>query len=394
MTSVPVAGEEKPGVLFASLDLNWLQRRLEQSDIPAGAAVTIADRNGVIIARNPLPERFVGTRIPEALMHLVNAPKPGTLELTSQDGTVRILSYAPVSIEPVGLYVSSGLSKDEAFRAINHSTAIALLATVLSTSLAVGLALALGWRFIERPVAGILSAIERWRAGDRKARSQLRADAGELGTIGGALDGLLDELGRRDRERDLLGREIAHRVKNTLAIVQAIAHQTIRGGPDGFSTFSMRLNALGRAYDVLLAGEWQSSTLEKVVESATAAHQDTSRRITFQGQNVSLSARAVLALTLVLHELCTNAIKYGALSAANGKVAITSSLHEDHRIVLTWRETGGPFIPEMPRTTGFGTVLIGSAFPAELEASVESNFRPEGLICVVAFRAEPRQAAS
>ena len=103
------------GVAVASLRLEWLAALIHDRQIAKGGSITVADRNGLILAREPFPERFVGTKIPDTFLNLVNAPNDGSIELTSQDGTRRYLGYVPISMAPTGLYVSVGLARDEAF---------------------------------------------------------------------------------------------------------------------------------------------------------------------------------------------------------------------------------------------------------------------------------------
>jgi hypothetical protein len=111
------------GVVVAALDLGWLSGHLSERSLQEGDSVTIADRNGVIVARAPFPERFVGTRIPGVFQHLVDAPAPGALEVTSHDGTRRMLGYVPIASQLLpGLYVSAGIAADNAFAAINRAT--------------------------------------------------------------------------------------------------------------------------------------------------------------------------------------------------------------------------------------------------------------------------------
>jgi hypothetical protein len=108
--AVPIRSDEGKieGAVIGALDLKWLGQRLRDREFAGNNALTIADRDGVIIAREPKSETFVGTRIPDAFQHLVHADKPGTLEITSQDGTRRIIGYSPATVSPVGLYVSAG----------------------------------------------------------------------------------------------------------------------------------------------------------------------------------------------------------------------------------------------------------------------------------------------
>ena len=236
--ATPIRNEsgEVIGVLAAALDLDWLGARLRDRDFAKGSALTIADRNGVIIAREPFPERFIGTRIPEPFLALVRGGAPGSQEVVSQDGTRRIIGYIPATMSPTGLYVSSGLSRDEAFGPIDEATRRGVGLVVLGSILAFLAAWVTGRQTVQKPVERLVSTIETWRGGDPSARTAMVAEAGELERVGAAIDGLIDELAARQVERDraeaqqhLLVQEMNHRVKNTLAMVQAVALQTFRG---------------------------------------------------------------------------------------------------------------------------------------------------------------------
>jgi hypothetical protein len=127
--ALPVLGPdgEVDRVAIAALDLTWLSTQLQERGLPPGGSVTVADRSGVVVARAPLAERFVGTRIPDAFLPLLNAPEPGSLDLVSQDGTRRMLGYVPLEHGPRGLYVSAGLSTEGAFSVVDRSTLIGFL---------------------------------------------------------------------------------------------------------------------------------------------------------------------------------------------------------------------------------------------------------------------------
>jgi PAS domain S-box-containing protein len=190
------------GVVATGLELDWLGARLRERGVPRGGSLTVADRNGVIVSREPQPERFVGTRVPSAFQHLLEASEPGTVELNSQDGTRRILGYVPVSAPPLGIYVSAGLSYEETFGPIDR---VSLWSFVL---IAAGAALALlatwyaGYRFVQRPMDRLLAATASWRDGRYDLRTGMDERAGEIETVGAALDRMMDELARRDAERE------------------------------------------------------------------------------------------------------------------------------------------------------------------------------------------------
>ena len=148
------------GVLAAALDLGWLGDQLRERALPKNGSLTVADRNGVIIAREPLPERFVGTRIPDDFMHLVNAPEPGTMSVVSQDGTRRVLGYMPVGITPKNIYVSAGVSTDQEFAAIDRATQRGFALILAGLVLALSAAWAAGRYFISQPVMQLMGTVE------------------------------------------------------------------------------------------------------------------------------------------------------------------------------------------------------------------------------------------
>ncbi len=189
------------GVVAAALDLWWLSGQLRERGLAKGGSVTVADRNGVILARDPLPEQFIGTRIPQAYQGLVHAAEPGSTEVTSQDGTRRTLGYVPPT-PARNFYVSAGLSSEESFAAINRATIRGLSLIGIGCFLALLAAWIVGDRFFRRPVARLLAAADRWRGGDYATRTGLADAPGEFGALGGAFDGMVAEVARRQAEQD------------------------------------------------------------------------------------------------------------------------------------------------------------------------------------------------
>ncbi len=164
---------------------------------------------------------------------------------------------------------------------------------------------------------------------------------------------------RRNAEQQqiMLNEELGHRMKNSMALVQAIASQTLRGASDRIAVqaFNQRIAALSRAHDVLLQQSWTSANLADVVLGAISAHTDPARVIR-TGPDVSLEPKAALSLSLLLHELATNAIKYGSLSVPDGIIRVDWR-REDGALVLGWVEQGGP-PAQPPERTGLGSRLI------------------------------------
>ena len=162
-----------------------------------------------------------------------------------------------------------------------------------------------------------------------------------------------------EERQAVLNHELSHRLKNTLAMVQAIASQTLRTVEDrqAVTAFNSRLAALSGAHDILLQRSWVAADMRTVVAQTLALHAEAGR-IAIEGPDLALGPKAVLSLSLLLHELATNALKYGSLSVPAGSVDLTWSVDEDV-LSLAWRECDGP--PAAPPTRrGFGSRLIGT----------------------------------
>jgi two-component sensor histidine kinase len=199
-----------------------------------------------------------------------------------------------------------------------------------------------------------------------------------------------------EEHQRLLINELNHRVKNTLASVQAIAFQTLRGDvpvAEARSRFEERLMALSAAHNLLTEENWGGASLERVVEDATEHLAGDSDRFDVAGEPLRLAPRAALALAMALHELGTNAAKYGALSVDGGRVSIGWTV-ADERLRLEWRESGGPPV-KPPDRRGFGSRLIERGLEADLGGAAALRFEPEGLRCEIqaslaAIRAKDR----
>jgi PAS domain S-box-containing protein len=192
-----------------------------------------------------------------------------------------------------------------------------------------------------------------------------------------------------DRQR-LLMDELNHRVKNTLATVQSLATQTARGthSPEAFrEAFEGRLIALSQAHDQLTSRHWTSADLRAIVSAATAPYlgggQD---RIEISGDDVTVIPRVALTLAMVFHELTTNAVKYGALSAPSGRVEvawrIVQAPSQPPLLWIEWRESGGPPVTT-PTRRGFGSRFIEGSVASELQGAARLNFAAAGLRCTM-----------
>jgi PAS domain S-box-containing protein len=214
-----------------------------------------------------------------------------------------------------------------------------------------------------------------------------------LRDIGGAIVGLscaaVDITERKEGESHLrlLMRELTHRSKNLLAVIQAMARQTARhvGSIDGFLVqFGARLQALATSHDLLVQESWYGVSLIELVRSQLGHYLDRlGAQVSFDGPTVVLKPEAAQSLGLALHELATNAAKYGALSVPAGKVAITwhrLPASEGNGVEVSWEEQQGPKV-KTPRERGFGTMVIEQNLTRSLDAEVDLTFSPEGLRC-------------
>jgi two-component sensor histidine kinase len=191
-----------------------------------------------------------------------------------------------------------------------------------------------------------------------------------------------------DQMRVLL-RELNHRVKNTLAMIQSIARQTLRSNPDPKSfldAFSGRLRTLSDAHTILSDRDWSGIRLLELIDAQVAPHLTESRQLIVSGSDVDLPPDHALGLGLILHELSSNAAKYGALSRADGRVEIgwSESLVPERRITLNWKETNGPEVAR-PKELGFGGKLIERSLAKVLDSSVELTFPSDGVSARISF---------
>lgn len=219
-------------------------------------------------------------------------------------------------------------------------------------------------------------------------KAPLRDSAGHVvGLIGSSID--ITARRQAEEQRALLLNELHHRVKNILTVVQSLAAQTFRSASSidqGLQDYQDRLAALARVHDILTEQNWSSADLREIVEQHVAVHQR-GERIRFDGPSYLLPSKHALSIALALHELGTNAVKYGALSNDSGRVELVWTLDPERQTLhMQWEEVGGPPV-RRPTRRGFGSRLLERALAADLDGSVDVDYRPTGLVCKVAVSA-------
>jgi len=230
----------------------------------------------------------------------------------------------------------------------------------------------------------LANARGEWRWRRVIVRPRHDHEGGFVGFIGMSVD-ITDSREAEARQR-LLVNELNHRVKNTLATVQSIAQQTLRQGVDpalARHTFVDRLLALSAAHNVLTREKWEGADLREIVAVALRPFEPPEgSHIQVEGPDARLAPQVAVALSMALHELATNAAKYGALSETGGQVSLILRLTSDRAIELEWRERGGPPV-QAPGRAGFGTRLLTQGLVGELGRPAELTYALEGLICTL-----------
>ena len=186
-----------------------------------------------------------------------------------------------------------------------------------------------------------------------------------------------------EQHRELLINELNHRVKNTLTMVQSVAAQTFRSVDlAALQDFEERLLTLSNVHGLLTGERWDSADMHDIVRTSLRPHLGADRvRLSFDGPRLRLRPKSVVALSMALHELGTNALKYGALSGERGQVTLSWSA-DNGRFRLRWEESGGPPVTR-PAATGFGSRLIERGLSAELQGAARLDFEPGGVVCTI-----------
>ncbi|MBW9054843.1 PAS domain-containing protein [Rhizobium mesosinicum] len=206
---------------------------------------------------------------------------------------------------------------------------------------------------------------------------------GEIAEWFGMATDVTERVRARERQQ-ILNRELGHRLKNVLSLVQSIANQTFRQADnltEAAETYSARLVSLGRATDILTETAWADAGLHNIVQAGLIPVGDFSDRIRISGPDLDLAPQQALMMTLTLHELATNSLKYGALSSEAGMVEVTWDIGRDAegepQFTFRWRESGGPETSP-PVREGFGARMIGKLLPASFQGKAEMRYEAAG----------------
>lgn len=345
-----------------------------QQRVPDGWIATLVDGNYKVIARSADNAMWTGRTAPAATIESLKRAREGIGRSVSLDGVPTAVAYTRSAQTGWTLIVE--IPRAEMDGVVIQSVAVATGVFGLLLVLGIGMALFVS-RGINRQVSGLVAAARAIGEGQPVGEPTGRS-LEEVAAIHDALAVASRELKTREDRQKVMINELNHRVKNTLATVQALARQTfgkLEGAP--VEMFTERLIALSAAHDLLTRSGWSKADLDELMRVCTRAHGE---RIAYSGPPVSLDPHTAVALSMVFHELATNSAKYGALSAPAGRVGIDWRIDPQTRVLtLVWVETGGPAVTA-PSKPGFGTRLIDSSIRRELKGSPSFDFRLEGLV--------------
>ncbi|WP_343289873.1 PAS domain-containing sensor histidine kinase [Ferranicluibacter rubi] len=184
-----------------------------------------------------------------------------------------------------------------------------------------------------------------------------------------------------ERQRRIVQREMAHRIKNILSMTMAVVSQSMRHATsieDAQETITHRIGALAKAQDILTDTEFRDANVRSIIEQVLKPHQDHSGRTRLDGRDVKVSAQQALGLSLAMHELATNAVKYGALSNENGTISVRWEEGADNTFRLEWQEAGGPPVVP-PSRKGFGSRLTGRIVGGYFNGAGDIDYHPQGV---------------
>lgn len=378
--NAPVEADPEGRVVTLVLEAQGFTRLLDDFPATDGVfTVTLVDRGQVVVARTRRHEAFVGKLATPGMREAMRRASTGVVPSRSLDGEKTIVAYTRSAL--TGWTTMVVIPRADVVRPIAFNALV--LAGGTFAVLALGLLVA---NALARALTVDLARLEAdaVRLGEGRSVPLRPSPLTQLNTVQSAMAEAGDELGRRAERQTLMIHELNHRVKNTLATVQALALQTFRSNAaDATTRFDQRLQALARSHDLLIQAEWKAVDVADVAARCAESHGE--GRVRSCGPTVPLPAHAAQALCMCLHELSTNSLKYGALSVPTGAVTLAWRPAPDGGIDLEWREAGGPAVTA-PTRTGFGTRLMDRLARTELGGSWSRDYAPSGLVARARFR--------
>jgi two-component sensor histidine kinase len=345
-----------------------------QQRVPDRWVATLLDNHRRVIARSRLNEKFTGALASKDMEENLRHSTEGVNKSISLEGVPTMVAYTRSPQTGWTLVVS--IPREDLSSTVNRSVALGSGVFLALLILGLGLSLIYSRRINDEMRQLVLDAQAIGRGESLPPANPDSLE--EIAAVHVALRSASRELKAREERQGVMINELNHRVKNTLATVQALARQTfakIKGAP--VDVFTDRLIALSAAHDLLTRTGWREADMGALVAASVGAHGD---RVDRSGPAVALAPHTAVGLSMVFHELATNSAKYGALSVPTGRVEISWRLDPVTDVLgFTWRDVGGPPVAP-PGRPGFGTRLIEGAIRREQKGQARFDFRPDGLV--------------
>ena len=353
---------------------------ITRDNVRAGNIATLVDRSGKVIWRNIKAREFVGHSASGPMLRVLRSrADSAVLESISLEGVPMLSAFDRSALSGWSVIVGSPLDQFESAsrRAIWWGSLGALAILLVGAALAA----LLGAKLVSA-VNALVGATNPQKHDDASRPTGIT----EIDTVDAALRRSFAAKAESERHQQILIGELNHRVKNTLSIVQSLAHQTFRGAAspkDAISAFEARLQALAGAHNLLTKQRWEAASMSQIVRTAVTPF-CAPERCRIEGPDLKVAPQTAVTLALALHELATNASKYGALSVDEGTIEV-SWKQQGGRFELLWQERGGPPV-KAPKSDGFGMRLIKRSLAADLRGTVNIKFDEAGLACAIVGR--------
>jgi two-component sensor histidine kinase len=377
----PVVKAETAAVTYL-LDIVFVPERIRdillREPLPQGVVATVLDRSGHVIARSRRHDEFIGGQAKQLLENLNG--RQGYYEGTSLDGVPLLVYYTRLTGSD--WIVAVGLEQQSLNAPIWR-----LLFQLLATGAALAFLSAILAYLFGRRITGALERLSSSAValGQGAKAFPVRSPIAEVNRISATLIEASNERQRFEQSQALMVRELHHRVKNTLSTVQAVVSSTARHArtiEELKETVTDRIGSLARTHTLLVDNAWGGASLRRILEAELAAYDSpTNERLRLEGPDVLVPDATALAVGMTVHELTTNAAKYGSLSVPQGRLEVQWSLTQrkgSRWLELSWRERDGPPV-RAPTRRGFGSQLIERVVVRQLDGEVRIEFAADGL---------------
>jgi two-component sensor histidine kinase len=380
---IPASGMTPSNLLATTLPRERLAALVSQNRLTDGMTGVVFDREMRIVARTGDEGPLVGQQAPQALREAALRAPEGALPGTARNvqGQQVVVAFARAGLSG---YVAAASVPADSFAA-PFRNALWQVVPIGATITAIGLVAAL---LIGRRLGRTIGALSALGRGEPAAETGFR----EVEEVAATLRREARQRRVAEEHQAVLVAELNHRVKNMLASVQSVADQTLRStGADTrrfTEDFRGRLRSLARAHDLLTQVGWEETELDEVLRAALSPWQNDDQQVRLEGGGrFAVTPRQAQALVLALHELATNAAKYGALSVPGGFIRLRRGPAAEGRVEILWREVGGPRIAGPPQRRGFGTRLLERGLPTDLGQApvITLDFAPDGLVARIVF---------